>query len=56
MEKENQENSKQEPSANRPEGKDIWDIFAKPIPMKWIILFIAGFLCAYTYFRLTASN
>ena len=52
MEKENPENSKNEPTSKRPQGKDVMDIFGRPIPMKWIIVFIVGFLSIYTYFRI----
>jgi|OM-RGC.v1.037263961 hypothetical protein len=53
MEKENSENGKNEESSKRPKGKDVMDIFGRPIPMKWVIVFIVCFLSIYTYFRLS---
>jgi hypothetical protein len=52
MEKEKPENGKNDNPSQRPQGQDIWNLFGKPIPMKWIALFVICFLIAYTYVRL----
>ena len=52
MEKENPENGKNDNPSQRPQGQDIWNLIGKPIPMKWIIAFVACFLIVYTYIRL----
>ena len=53
MENNGKENGKDQAEArDRPGGSDVWNIFAKPIPMKWIAVFIIAFLAAYTYFRI----
>ena len=53
MDKNGKENGKAPAEGReRPGGSDVWNIFAKPIPMKWVAIFIMLFLAAYTYFRI----
>jgi hypothetical protein len=53
MENKDSENGKDRTGEKaRPGGSDVWDIFSRPIPMKWVAAFVILFLGAYTYVRL----